>query len=78
MTGCDPACVYAGAVQTATPVPVFTGWAEQAVMVEPPSVNATVPPSGTGLTVAVNVTGCPTVDGRGGGAALRLVPLHLP
>jgi hypothetical protein len=40
-------------VQVAVPLLVLTGWAPHPVIVVPPSVNATVPPSGTGLTFAV-------------------------
>ena len=40
-------------MQLAWPVVVFTGWAPHPAIGAPPSVKATVPPSGTGLTVAV-------------------------
>jgi hypothetical protein len=40
-------------MQVAFPVEVLTGWAAQAEMAAPPSVKVTVPPVGTGLTVAV-------------------------
>ena len=51
------------AVQLALPVIVLTGTVPQPEIVVPGSVNCTVPPSGTGETVAVNVTGCRTNAG---------------
>jgi protein involved in polysaccharide export with SLBB domain len=42
---------------------VLTATVPHAVIVVPPSVNATVPPSGTGDTVAVYVTGAPSAEG---------------
>ena len=43
------------------------------VIVAVPSVNATVPPSGTGLTVAVQVTFCPATDGSAEDASVVAV-----
>ena len=45
----------------AMPVETSTGTVAQPGIVPAPSSNATVPLSGTGETVAVNVTGVPTV-----------------
>ena len=45
----------------ALPVETSTGTAPQPEIVAAPSSNATVPLSGTGETVAVNVTEAPTV-----------------
>ena len=41
------------ASQVAMPVVVLTGWVAQPVIGVPPSLKATVPPSGAGVTVAV-------------------------
>ena len=49
---CAPA-VPGVVMQVAAPVLVFTGWAPHPLIVVPPSVKATVPPLGAGLTVAV-------------------------
>ena len=48
-------------VQVDTPVLVFTAAAVQPVIGVEPFEKLTVPPSGAGLTVAVKVTGVPTV-----------------
>ncbi len=58
MNECVPALVNV-TEQVDTPVVVFTGCAEHALIVVPPSLNATVPPSTTGVTDAVNSTDCP-------------------
>ena len=51
-------------MQTATP-PVLTGCAAQPGIGVPASLNATVPPSGDGLTDAANVTGWPATGVAG-------------
>jgi hypothetical protein len=50
-------------VQAATPVEVFTATAPHPPIVVESAVNATVPPVGTGETVAVKVTATPAVVG---------------
>jgi hypothetical protein len=50
-------------VQLATPVLVLTGTAVQLAASPVLPLNVTVPPSGTGVTLAVKVTGCPLTDG---------------
>jgi hypothetical protein len=50
-------------VHVAAPVAVFTGCAAHPAKVTAPSLNATVPPSGAAVTVAVNVTGFPATTG---------------
>jgi hypothetical protein len=52
---CGPAAANA-TEHVATPVEVFTTTDWQLLIGTMPSVNETVPPSGTGETVAVNVT----------------------
>jgi hypothetical protein len=50
-------------LQEALPVDESTAVDPQPEIAAPPSVNATVPPSGIGATVAVYVICCPTADG---------------
>ena len=59
---CAPAVVGA-VVQAAFPVLALTATAPHPAIVLVPSVNATVPPSGTGLIAAVYVTWLPAFDG---------------
>src|SRR3954469_2613782 len=47
-------------------------------MTSPRSLNRTVPPSGTGFTVAVSVTGCPTGAGLRDGERPSEVELAAP
>ena len=50
-------------MQVATPVEVFTPTAPHPLIAVESAVNATVPPVGTGETVAVKVTAAPAVVG---------------
>jgi hypothetical protein len=50
---CVPDVVNAGAAQVATPLVALTAALPHPGIALPPSVNATVPPSGVGVTVAV-------------------------
>ena len=52
-------------LQVAAPELLSTGRESQSAIVAPPSANATVPPSGAGVTVAVYVTVSPVVEGFG-------------
>ena len=53
---------WVGTWQLACPL-AETGTVPHPVIVVPPSVNATVPPSGVGETVAVRLTWPPVVEG---------------
>ena len=56
-------------VQVASPLVRSTGWAEHPLMSCPLLWKSTVPPSGTGLTVALKITDWPVVGEAGSGAA---------
>lgn len=59
---CTPGVVRV-TVQWAVPVSAVTATAAQTGMVMAPSLKATVPASGDGLTVAVKVTEAPATEG---------------
>ena len=64
-------------MHVATPVEVFTPTAPHPPIVIEFAVNATVPASGAGVTVAVIVTDCPNPDGLGDMANVVVVEARL-